>query len=255
MGEPQPDFRLSITPSTLNLPSGTTIPITVAALRHDEFSDDISLALQDAPPGFALSGAWIPANQDTVRLTLTVPEVPPDRPVSLRLEGRAQIGGREITRPVVPSEDMMQAFIYHHLVPTQDLMVCVSDRPARGIRQAASEPTSFRNQPVRLPAGGSARIPLPTTRWRALNRARLELNEAPAGISLRTVASAAGGLAILLSADASQVQPGLKGNLIVEAFAQGPAAQSNRRPASNARNRSLGILPAIPFEIVDARSP
>ncbi len=59
----------------------------------------------------------MPADQDQVRLTLTAPPTPPRTPVELRLEGRAMIGGREVVRPAVPAEDMMQAFSYHHLVP------------------------------------------------------------------------------------------------------------------------------------------
>ena len=38
------------------------------------------------------------------------------------------IEGREIVRQAVPAEDMMQAFIYHHLVPMQDLLVAVIGR-------------------------------------------------------------------------------------------------------------------------------
>jgi hypothetical protein len=43
------------------------------------------------------------------------------------LEGRAQYEGQQMIRPVIPSEDMMQAFIYHHLVPSQELLVFVTN--------------------------------------------------------------------------------------------------------------------------------
>ena len=44
------------------------------------------------------------------------------------------IGGREVVRQAVPAEDMMQAFIYHHLVPAKtpgggDRARAVSRRP------------------------------------------------------------------------------------------------------------------------------
>src|ERR1039458_4824878 len=67
--------------------------------------------------GFTLTGGVVPAGQDQVRLTLTAPAQPLDDPLSLNLEGRATIDGREVTRLAVPAEDMMQAFAYQHLVP------------------------------------------------------------------------------------------------------------------------------------------
>jgi hypothetical protein len=124
---PQPDFRLSMKPSTLNIPAGKSIPITIGVSHIDGFSAGISLALRDAPPGFALRGDPLSADQDTGELTLTAPATPPDHPIRLRLEGRAQYEGQQMIRPVIPSEDMMQAFIYHHLVSSQELLVFVTN--------------------------------------------------------------------------------------------------------------------------------
>ena len=70
----------------------------------------------------------MPAGQDETRLTLTAPQTPTEEPVDLCMEGRAMIEGREIVRQAVPAEDMMQAFIYHHLVPMQNLLVAVIGR-------------------------------------------------------------------------------------------------------------------------------
>jgi len=56
-------------------------------------------------------------------LTLTVPPAPTKEPVTLRLEGHAGFEGRDVRRPAVPAEDMMQAFAYRHLVPAQDLLM------------------------------------------------------------------------------------------------------------------------------------
>jgi hypothetical protein len=127
---PQPDFELRVVPSSINARAGATVPITIYALRKDGFSDNIALTLKDAPRGFKLSGGKVPANQDQVRLTLTVPPTPSEEPISLRLEGRAIIQGREVVHPAVPAEDMMQAFIYRHLVPAKDLKVAVLPRGA-----------------------------------------------------------------------------------------------------------------------------
>ncbi len=127
---PQPDFELRVVPSSINARVRSTVPITVYALRKDGFSDDITVVLRDAPSGFNLSGGRVPAKQDQVKLTLKVPPTPTKESISLRLEGRAVIGGREVVRPAIPADDMMQAFIYHHLVPAKDLKVAVLPRLA-----------------------------------------------------------------------------------------------------------------------------
>ena len=98
-------------------------PLTVYALRRDGFTNEITLTLADAPQGFRLTGAKVPANQDQVRLTLQAPPAATDEPVRLSLEGRAFIQGQPIAHPAVPAEDMMQAFAYRHLVPAKELDV------------------------------------------------------------------------------------------------------------------------------------
>jgi len=125
---PQPDFELRVVPSSINARAGATAAVTVYALHKDGFSNDIALMLKDAPRGFKLSGGKLPANQDQVRLMLTVPPMPSEEPISLRLEGRAIIQGREVVHPAVPAEDMMQAFFYRHLVPAKDLKVAILPR-------------------------------------------------------------------------------------------------------------------------------
>jgi hypothetical protein len=125
---PQPDFELRVVPSSINARAGATAAVTVYALRKDGFSNDIALMLKDAPRGFKLSGGKVPANQDQVRLMLTVPPTPSEEPIILRLEGRAIIQGREVVHPAVPAEDMMQAFFYRHLVPAKDLKVAILPR-------------------------------------------------------------------------------------------------------------------------------
>ncbi len=122
---PRPDFALRVVPSSISARGGTTVPLTVFALRKDGFSGEIALLLKGAPEGFALDGARIPAGQDQARLTLKVPPLPSKEPLTLHLEGRATIEGRTVSHPAVPAEDMMQAFAYQHLVPAQELKIAV----------------------------------------------------------------------------------------------------------------------------------
>jgi hypothetical protein len=242
----RPDFDLRVVPASINALAGTTVPITVYALRKDGFSDDIQLELKDAPNGFTLSGAWVPAGQDKVRLTLTVPSMAPEEPVSMRLEGRAMIGGREIRRQAVPAEDMMQAFIYRHLVPAEDWMIAVT-----GGRRFRAPLRLFDREPVELPAGGTARVRLSAPRAPFLDQVQLALSDPPEGIAIQGMSRVVGGVAIDLQADAEKVQPGLKGNLLVNAFIERTFGRAGGTQPGNKRRIPIGTLPAIPFEIVE----
>ena len=97
-------------PSSLSVRGGASVPLTVYALRRDGFTNEIALSLQDAPAGFKLNGAKVPAGQDQVRLTLLAPAAPTEKPLTLSLEGRAIIQGHAVVHLAVPAEDMMQAF-------------------------------------------------------------------------------------------------------------------------------------------------
>ncbi len=136
---PQPDFELRVVPSSINVRAGATAALTVYALRKDGFSDQIALALKDAPSGFTLMGGKVPAGQDQAKVTLRVPLKPLTEPASLHLEGRAVIQGQEVVRQATPADDMMQAFFYRHLVPAKDLKVAVIGRAKGAPASTASK--------------------------------------------------------------------------------------------------------------------
>ena len=52
LSPPRPDFALRVVPSSLTVRGGMAVPLTVYALRRDGFSNEITLALKDAPAGF-----------------------------------------------------------------------------------------------------------------------------------------------------------------------------------------------------------
>ncbi len=253
VGPPRPDFDLRVSPSSVNGRANGSVPLTVHALRRDGFTGDIALALQDAPRGLALSGGTLPAGQDEVRVTLTLPPGLSAEPYVLRLEGRATIDGRTVVREAVPAEDMMQAFAYRHLVPTDALRVAVAGRG--GTRVPARV---LADLPVKIAGGGRARVPvaLPPG-YRAFQNLRFELSEPPAGITLRDSPAepAAGVLTGPLAAeffllvDATKIAPGTRGNLIV--VVSGERVPGPDQRGAGARPRvPIATLPAIPFEIV-----
>jgi hypothetical protein len=240
VGPPRPDFELRVTPAGINARGGGTIPITVYALRRDGFNGDIALKIKEAPPGFALSGGWLPAGQDKVRLTLTVPASRIEKPRPIVLEGRATIQGNAVHHAAVPAEDMMQAFFYHHLVPSTEWLVRVTGSSA--VWRYASD------KPVQVPLGGAAPVRVGGGTGRATDRLELTLNDAPPGISIQNAAMGGGAVSVTLAADAGKAKAGLKGNLILDAFIERTTTAADGRTTK--RRFPMGVLPAIPFEVV-----
>ncbi len=239
LSAPRPDFELRVTPCSINARPGSTLPITVYALRKDGFEGDIYLKLTYTPVDFHLGGAKIPAKQDEVRVTLHVPTTERPVPIDLVLEGHALINGKRVVRIATPAEEMMQAFIYHHLVPAKDLMVTI-DGQARSRFPARLLPPL----PVRIRPGGTALVRIAIPRASSKNRKiRLELSDPPEGITLKKSLVNENGAILMLEADAEKAVPGLRANLIVEAY---PEARAGRK----ASKQPLGTLPAIPFEIL-----
>ena len=245
IAHPQPDFALRVTPSSLHMRAGAIVPVCVHVLRKDGFDGDIEIALKDASAGFELNGGRIPAGRDRVRMTLTAPAKAPNQPVALQLEGHAQISGQTVSHPAVPAEDMMQAYLYRHLVPSQELLVAVkkSKRPVPPIELAG-------RGLVRIPAGGTAQVRIKTPQRKVLRDIQLELNEPPEGVTLHDVTVVPEGLAFRLKADKDAMQSGFADNLIIEAFAERVRRDQGGKTSKKKQRVSLGVLPAIPFEIV-----
>jgi hypothetical protein len=245
----RPDFELRVVPSTVSARPGSTIPVTVHALRRDGFDQDVKLSLKEPANGFAISGGWVPADQNKVQITLTVPADAREEPYVVQLEGRADMRGRELVRPAIPAENMMQAFIYFHLVPAENLLVYVTGKaPPKAMVAAGQEQKSPENL-LKIPAGGMVRYPLPIPNRRNVSDVGVELSEPPPGITLVRVIREPTGLVMLVAADAEMAKPGLQGNLILNVYAERMVPGRNGRPGTK-RRVPVGTFPAVPFEVV-----
>lgn len=244
VSEPQPDFSLRVTPSSLQMLSSQIVPISVHVLRQDGFAGEIEVALENAP-GFKLSGTRIPPGSERVRMTLMAPPERPKKLVTLNLAGRARIKGKMVSHAVVPADDVMQAFLYRHLVPAQEFVVSLKKPKSRLPSVKLAEPS-----PVRVPLGGTARVEIKTRRGKTLKEMRLELNEAPEGLTLHDLTVLPDGLAFKLHADQELMSKDFADNLIVEAFREYTPKAKDGQSAPKKRRYSMGIMPAIPFEIV-----
>ena len=238
VSRPEPDFELRVTPSGINARSGATLPIAVHAIRRDGFTGDIAVKLKTDIGGFQLEGATIPAGQNSVRMTLTVPVVHIESPYKLKLEGHATIGGRDVHHAAIPADDMMQAFAYHHLVAAEDLVIRVMGPQRPPVMWKA-----FADRAVKVPAGGEATVTIPVPNQRLGGPVVMALSEPPDGITIQSVTPARDGVSVVLKADAKAKQ-GLRGNLILDAF-----VERAQQPAQR-RRQPLGTLPALPFEVI-----
>lgn len=241
---PRPDFALRMTPSTLNLSPGRTIPVKVYAIRKEGFTGDISIGLKGAPSGFRLSGNKIPAGMDEIRMTMTAPWQMDMAVTHLLLEGSASVNGQRVSRPVVPSDDMMQAFAYHHLVPSRELAVSLKD-----VRRWMNLPVPDIGK-INIPAGGSVPVEVALPPRVRTPNLQLKLNEPPKGISLENVKVVPGKLSFTIGSDAKILKPGYQDNLIIDVFSEVTVNRSNAPKAAAKQSVSLGALPAIPMEII-----
>jgi hypothetical protein len=122
---PRPDFALRVSPDNPRVGQNATVVLTVSAVRRDGFSGPIELTLEGLPKGFAASGTLIPEGLNEAMVSLTAPH---DVPLGIHMPtiiGKAVIDGETVNHPALPTEDAMQAFYYHHLLPTEEFLLSV----------------------------------------------------------------------------------------------------------------------------------
>jgi hypothetical protein len=160
----------------------------------------------------------------------------------------------------VGADEMMQAFFYKQLVPASDLTLVPEDRsrfrgsggkPANASRAGRppfqSQWAILDEQPVRIPVGGTAEVHVRMPADRR-GETQVELSDPPEGIAVERVSWTDKVLAVVLRGDAEKAKPGLKGNLMANAFSKS-AVTTNDGKTRDVRNL-IGPLPAIPFEVV-----
>jgi len=127
LSAPRPDFALRVVPSSISFRSEGYGAAAVYAIRKDGFTGPIKLSLKNPPPGFSAYPITLFPGQTVTRLGLKTDLTETKQPVTLAVEGRAKIDGREVAHDAVPAEDKMQAFLWRHLVPAAELRAMVVD--------------------------------------------------------------------------------------------------------------------------------
>ncbi len=142
ISEPQPDFFVVMTPSQVRF-NGANASFKVQIFRTEDFDGEVQLKFVNNED-LIISGKGIIKGEPAIyqppkdgQYTRTTSNICPmsrehdfsvkaskkldPNPQPLILEATATIGGKTVTHRVIPADDWEQAFIYHHLVPTDYL--------------------------------------------------------------------------------------------------------------------------------------
>jgi len=252
---PQPDFTLRITPSTINMRPGITIPIHVHALRKDGFDGPIEVTLKGSHGGFILQGEGVPAGRDSVRMTLTSPYKSAKKLFTLEFECSTKINKRKVIRRAIPSEDVMQAFLYRHLVPSKEFLVALEGSKF----SLPAPPQVVSDLPIKIRPGRKSKVRIELPKYSKADGINLELSEAPAGLSIKNIETRTNSVLFELYADKKISPTGYSDNLIIMVFKEGVTASKSKTKSKRKKKSkkplktwrySLGVLPAIPIKIV-----
>jgi len=103
----EPDFRLSVSPGNPNVPVGGRIPVTVTALRLDDFDGPIDVTIDDLPAGLSATKGVIQPGQDSTTLLLSADEnAHLTEAAPLRVSGKASVGGRQLAHWANPDDKL-----------------------------------------------------------------------------------------------------------------------------------------------------
>lgn len=251
VSQPRPDFRLRVSPSTVSIPRGGVIPLSLFVQRLDGFTNDIVLSLEDAPPGYSLTGGTLRGSTGDLPVTLSAAYDVPTNTTAIKIVGTALYDGLPVKRMALPCEDMMQAFFYRHLMVSEDFIVLTLPDRARtqlsidiGSNNAAAQIGV--NKETILPI----RYPQPPRGQRVgYTPLELALDNPPKGfMTVRTTPiSPTNDTYVVVKTDAS-VKAGQRGNLIFVAYTLWERRGTNGVLLSSGRTFYCN-LPAIGYEV------
>ncbi len=245
ISRPMPDFDLRITPSSLFMRKGGTVPITVHALRKDGFDGEIEVVLKNDLAGFKIDGGIIPAGAGSITMTLTAPRKLSNHTFALQFEGKARVGGKTLVSSAIPADDTMQAFLYRHLLTAKELTVAI-----KAEKWGANKITLANKTPMKISKGKDVKIRSKIQiKKDMLKELQVQFQKPVDGFAIDDVTVVSDGLEFMLKVD-KKLEPGFRDNLIVEVFREFMPERKQGSKKPKKRRYSVGLFPAIPIEIV-----
>lgn len=237
LSHPIPNFEVRVSPSSLNVGSTGCADFRVYVNRLDGFVGPIELVLVDQPEGMRLSHAIVPAGENEVCATLIWTGAKRFDVSTFELQASGVSGERMITRPVVPADNSMQAFLWRHLLPAQEHQVMMA-AGYQSLSVAKGNPESA----VQLHSKKKAVFRIPLTREVKNSRKFVfRLKESPDGVELVNTTIKGTTIEFEFKCSDALSKDHLAGNMIVEVLDQSRTWAAKTRP--------IGVLPAIPFII------
>ena len=235
--EPKPDFDIYVSPSGITIPAGGAAKATLHVRRKNGYAGPIDVSIANRKSDLSISGGHIPENCDSIPVVIATDRRVAAGKSGINLIAKATIDGRQVSRRVIPADDITQAFITHHLVESPVLSAYI-------LRNFQRPPgMSLRNdEPAVLSCEKPVTIPLAMAEPRA-GELTFELDEAPEGITMETLVNFSG--RSLKFTTSEEVEGSPAGNLIVGVYFQPSPTSRNKNPG----RVPVGVLPAIPYKI------
>ena len=147
-----PDFKVTMTPSSLNIPADGSALVTLRVQRLNGFEGEVRVGLDFPPLSIASEGGVIPAGETTCMMTVSTDGVRFPRVVfGLAFTAVAEIGGQTVKRAVAPvryyersGEEKVQAFNDLSARSNPGLRALRLGVPPKGtVSVSAKQPTSL----------------------------------------------------------------------------------------------------------------
>ena len=241
LSNPIPDFEARVSPSSLNVRATGYTPLRFYVNRMDGFNGPVEFRLVDPPAGMRLNHARVEAGQDEVWATLQWHSKQKFHLETLQIEAVAGTEDREVRRAVVPADNSMQAFLWRHLLPAQELQAL----SFVGYKRVAIQP-DLNLEPVALSAGKTCDVTIPVSgKTNGAEKIRFKLVNSPEGVEIESSKLDETGLYLQFKCADEFGEGATHGNLIVEVYNQWENKKSKKKGQTIA-----GVLPAIPYQIL-----
>ncbi len=155
ISQPQPDFSIRLVPSMVAMRSNSTASVKAFVLRQDGFTNAITFAVKGNTNSFSAMGR-ITGTQPVTQVTLKTSLAETQEPAVIVLQGISTNKTQKWVRDAIPTEDRMQAFLWRHLVPAQEMRALVFNPPPPpppAPKEAKKETPKTEQKKVNFPQG------------------------------------------------------------------------------------------------------
>lgn len=240
VSQPNPTFEVRCAPSALNFNQTGCAAIHLWVNRKDGFKGPVEVKLAAPQEGVQLYGGLIPAGENSVWAVVRIPKLERHRSMRLELIAEAALNPALGERTVVPTDNRMQAFLWRHLVPTQELRTYErSSYTPLNLNGLASAPT------VELARVGTTELRLPIPKPTGKSSYSFRIKDGPDGWELSDTVFEEGELVFnFVAVDGAESAPP-QGRFLLEMIIHYPERKDGKKP----RPGVGGVLPPILYTL------